>query len=69
MDCHDKQRKILENAKNLKEVPEYGRIYIRKDTHPTVRVEQNRLRKIEKEKAKPQNTGKKLPMTIKEEFC
>ena len=50
----------MEHAKNLKGVSDCERIYI-KDTHPTVRFEQNRLRKIEKEeKEKPQNRGLKI---------
>ena len=61
LDSHDKQRKILECAKNLKGDPAYARIYIKKDKHPTVRFEQNRLRKKEKEeKEKPENRGRTI---------
>ena len=58
LDSHDKQRKILEHASKLKGVSNCERIYIRKDTHPTVRFEQNRLRKkVKEEKENPQNHG------------
>ena len=54
---HEQQLKILENAKNLKDVAGCAKVYIKKDLHPTVRYEQNRLRKREKEeKAKSENT-------------
>ena len=54
----DQQRKLLENAKKLGSVDGFKKIYIKKDKHPTVRFEQNRLRKKEKEeKAKPDNHG------------
>ena len=53
------QRKLLDNAKNLGSVDGFKKIYIKKDRHPTVRFEQNRLRKKEKEeKAKPENQGR-----------
>ena len=55
---HEQQVKILENAKNLKDESGCAKVYIRKDTHPTVRREQNRLRKREKEeKGKSENTN------------
>ena len=55
---HEQQLKILEKAKNLKDVPGCAKVYIKKDLHPTVRHEQSRLRKREKEeKAKSENTG------------
>ena len=55
---HEQQVKILENAKNLKNESGCAKVYIKKDTHPTVRHEQNRLRKREKEeRGKPENTN------------
>ena len=52
------RRDVLKNAKKLKEVNEYKRIFIRKDQHPAIRREYGRLRMVEKsEKEKPQNQG------------
>ena len=66
-DNHDQQRKVLENSKNLKDVTGYKKIYIKKDKHPTVRFEQNRLRKREKEeKEKPENALCKITYDYKE---
>ena len=59
LQTNDQQRKILECAKNLANVTGYSRIYIRKDQHPTVRAEQNRIRKKEREeKSKPGMTNR-----------
>lgn len=54
------QRKILENTKKLKAAGEpYDKIYVKKDMHPGVRREFNRLREVEKaERAKPENIGR-----------
>ena len=49
LDDREKQKKIIENSRNLKDVEGYRNIYIKKDKHPTVRFEENRLRKREKE--------------------
>ena len=49
LDDSGKQKKIIENSRNLKDVEGYSNIYIKKDKHPTVRFEENRLRKREKE--------------------
>ena len=58
LEDNNRQRKIIMNAKNLKNIPGYSDIYIKKDVHPTVRHEFNRLRKAEKEmKANPDNRG------------
>ena len=58
LDSADKQWKVLQNAKNLKNAQGFERIYIMKDKHPTVRAEESRLRKkLKEEKAKPGNTA------------
>ena len=58
LEDHAKQWKILQNAKNLKDITGYSNIYIKRDIHPTVSREQNRLRKREKElKEDPANRG------------
>ena len=49
LEDHAKQWKVLQNSKNLKDVTGYSNIYIKKDIHPTIRYELNRLRKREKE--------------------
>lgn len=51
--------RILANAKNLKTAGEkYARIYVKKDVHPGVRKEWQRLREAEaKEKERPENAG------------
>ena len=50
---------VLEKAKILKEAGEgYKTIYIKKDVHPAVRKEWNRLRDAERnEKIRPENQG------------
>ena len=49
LDSHQKQWKIIQNAKNLKDLTGYTNIYIQKDMHPTIRYEFNRLRRKTKE--------------------
>ena len=51
--------RILANAKNLKTAGEkFSRIYVKKDVHPGVRKEWQRLREAEaKEKERPENAG------------
>lgn len=51
---------ILKVAKDLKTGPkEFRKIYLKKDVHPAVRREYNRLRQVEKEeRGKPENEGK-----------
>ena len=53
------RKRILENAKKLKEQGNcYRKVYIKKDQHPAIRREYARLRTVEKiEKDKPQNQG------------
>ena len=58
LDSHQKQWKIIQNAKNLKDLTGYTNIYIQKDMHPTIRYEFNRLRRKTKElKDDPANQG------------
>ena len=49
LEDHAKQWKVLQNSKNLKDVTGYSNIYIKKDIHPTINYELNRLRRREKE--------------------
>lgn len=51
--------RILANAKNLKNAGEkYSKIYVKKDVHPGVRKEWQRLREAEaREKERPENVG------------
>ena len=55
----DMRSRILANAKNLKSAGEkFSRIYVKKDVHPGVRKEWQRLREAEaKEKERPENAG------------
>ena len=55
----DMPSRILANAKNLKTAGEkFSRIYVKKDVHPGVRKEWQRLREAEaKEKERPGNAG------------
>ena len=50
---------ILDQAKNLKTRSEpYSKIYVKKDVHPSVRKEWQRLRDAEKtERDRPENVG------------
>ena len=49
LDDRQKQWKIIQKAKNLNEINGYSNIYIKKDIHPTIRMELNRLRRKVKE--------------------
>jgi hypothetical protein len=66
----DKQvrQNVLKNAKKLKDsAAPYNKVYIKKDIHPMVRKELNRLRKVEQEeKRKPENQGKTIKYDYKE---
>ena len=59
---------VLEKAKALKQANEtYKSIYIKKDVHPEVRKEWNRLREAEKtEKECPGNGGSVIRLDAKE---
>ena len=58
LNCQETCREILNIAKKLKDTDEYASIFIRKDTHPNLRYEDNRLRRrVRNEKAKPANTN------------
>ena len=66
LDDRGKQKKIIENSRNLKDVQGYRNIYIKKDKHPTVRFEENRLRKRAKEeKNNPLNSHCKITYDYK----
>ena len=61
------QRKIITNAKSLKDIPDYKDIYIKKDTHPAIRHEYGRLLKKEKaEKDKPNNASVEIKFDRKQ---
>lgn len=55
----DVRSRILASAKHLKTAGEkYSRIYVKKDVHPSVRREWQRLREVEaREKERPENVG------------
>lgn len=55
----DMRLRILANAKQLKTAgEEYNKIYVKKDVHPAVRKEWQRLREAEaREKERPENVG------------
>ena len=56
------RKNILENAKKLKECGEtFKRIFIKKDTHPLIRKEFQRIKDVTNfEKQKPENQGKNV---------
>ena len=56
----ESQKEILEKAKALKEEGGlFERVFIKRDMHPMVRREFNRMREVEKaEKEKPENRGR-----------
>lgn len=59
---------VLEKAKILKDkdIP-FKSVYIKKDIHPSIRKEYDRLRRVERsEKAKPENAGKTVVYDRKE---
>ena len=60
--------KVLENAKRLNDAGNtYGRVYVKKDQHPEVRKEWNRLREVEKlEKSRPENQHVTIRLDTKE---
>ena len=61
LDCHKTRMEILTNARKLKEDSDCANIFIRKDTHPAIRCEMNRLRiKERNEKLKPENYGAEI---------
>lgn len=54
----DIRKQILENKDELKKITELKKIYVKKDTHPTIRKELKRIYDKEKEeKDKPENAG------------
>ena len=60
---HPQERKrVIDDARKLKEAGEnFKKIYIKKDTHPVVRKELNRIRQAERdEKRKPENEGREV---------
>ena len=54
--------KIMKNAAKLKDAgPSYAKIYLKKDQHPAVRKEMNRLHQVVRtEKNKAENVGKNI---------
>ena len=59
---------ILEKTRVLKEAGDvYKNIYVKKDVHPAVRKEWNRLKDAERtEKEKPENQGVEIKLCAKE---
>lgn len=59
MTTREAKDNVLDKAKILKNAGEgYERIYIKRDVHPSVRMEWKRLRSSETtEKARPENAG------------
>ena len=57
---NENQDAILKKAKNLKTVPEpWGKVYLTKDLHPAMVMENNRIFRAKKELEKiPENKGK-----------
>lgn len=55
----DTRDRILDKAKTMKQAGgDYAKIYIKKDVHPSVRMEWRRLREVERnEKERPENSG------------
>ena len=62
------RQRVLENTNKLKDAGDtMKRVYVKKDVHPLVRKELNRLREVEKkEKDKPENQGKNVRYDYKE---
>ena len=60
--------RILANAKHLKTAGErYSRIYVKKDIHPSVRKEWQRLREVEaREKERPENLGRDIKLDTRQ---
>ena len=54
--------RILRNSKSLKDAgPPFTKVYIKKDTHPLVNREFQRLKRVtQEEKEKPENQGRKV---------
>ena len=57
-----KQKPVVENARKLKDMPDpFKKVFIKKDMHPGVRREFNRLRESEKtQREKPENHGRNV---------
>ena len=63
----EKRKKILQNNKNLKDIAQYQKVYIKPDQHPVFRKEHNRLRKVVyEEKKKAENQGCNIVYKAKE---
>lgn len=66
-DSHEICKEIVLNAKNLKYASDCNSIFIRKDIHPTLRYEANRLRIRERnERANPENRNADIQYDRKE---
>lgn len=67
LDNHETCKEIVMNAKNLRDVSDCASIFIRRDTHPTLRYEANRIRIREREeKADPRNSNAEIRYDRKE---
>lgn len=68
LDNKHQRSDILQNAPHLKNAGDnYNKIYIKKDTHPSVRAEWRRLREAEtREKARPENVGCTIRLDTRE---
>ena len=67
LECHETGREILNNAKQLRYDNECANIFIRRDIHPTLRFEANRLRIRERnERANPENKNADIQYDRKE---
>ena len=64
----DNRDEVLEKSKKLKDAAgSYERVYVKKDLHPEVRKEWNRLREAERnEKIRPENQGHTIRQDPKE---
>ena len=57
---NEERKRVIDDAKKLKNVDgRFKKIFIKKDIHPAVRKEQNRIRFVEREeRQKPENQGR-----------
>ena len=66
VDSREDRDAALEKAKGLKEIEVFKKIFIKKDSHPSVRAEWTRLHEVVKlEKARPENTGHNISLDFK----
>ena len=66
VDSRNERDIALEKAKGLKEIEGFKRIFIKKDSHPSVRAEWTRLHEVVRlEKARAENTGCTISLDFK----